>query len=156
MTNKSNGLKAANNLREFLEEEGWYPEEIDESTFHCRFKGHFAEFSVYARIRPELELLLCYSSSPLDDLSREQAVVGAELLTRANYGMRVGNFEFDYDDGEVRFKSSLDFQGVVLEPKLIKNTLYPCAYTMDRYLPALYAVIYDHKSALDALAMIEK
>ena len=30
-----------------------------------------------------------------------------EYLTRANYGLRVGNFEFDHADGEVRYQSCL-------------------------------------------------
>lgn len=30
-----------------------------------------------------------------------------EFLTRANYGLKVGNFEFDYSDGEVRYQSIL-------------------------------------------------
>ncbi len=39
------------------------------------------------------------------DASEYNMVV--EYLTRANYGLKVGNFEFDYDDGEVRFQSIL-------------------------------------------------
>ncbi len=30
-----------------------------------------------------------------------------EFLTRANYGLKVGKFEFDYRDGEVRYQSCL-------------------------------------------------
>src|SRR5215212_5325423 len=38
---------------------------------------------------------------------RREAV--ALLLTRANYGIYLGNFEMDLDDGEIRFKVSVDF-----------------------------------------------
>jgi len=30
-----------------------------------------------------------------------------EFITRANYGLKVGKFEFDYRDGEVRYQSCL-------------------------------------------------
>lgn len=30
-----------------------------------------------------------------------------EFITRANYGLKVGNFEFDYRDGEVRYQTCL-------------------------------------------------
>ena len=30
-----------------------------------------------------------------------------EFITRANYGLKVGKFEFDYRDGEVRFQAAL-------------------------------------------------
>ena len=59
----------------------------------------------------------------------------AELLTRANYGIRIGNFERDYSDGEIRDKSSLDFECQSLTPTLIRNSIYPAVQTMDYYLP---------------------
>lgn len=30
-----------------------------------------------------------------------------EFLTRANYGLRIGKFEFDYSDGEIRYQCCL-------------------------------------------------
>ena len=40
-------------------------------------------------------------------------------------------------DGEVRYKSSIDFEGAELTPSLIRNTIYPAVQTMDRYLPGI-------------------
>ena len=68
-----------------------------------------------------------------DDFSSDIAI--AELLTRANYGIRIGNFERDYSDGEIRDKSSLDFECQSLTPTLIRNSIYPAVQTMDYYLP---------------------
>lgn len=31
----------------------------------------------------------------------------AEFITRANYGLLLGNFELDYQDGEVRYKATI-------------------------------------------------
>ena len=31
----------------------------------------------------------------------------AEYITRANYGLKIGKFEMDYKDGEVRYQSAL-------------------------------------------------
>jgi hypothetical protein len=55
----------------------------------------------------------------------------------------------------VRYKSSLDFEGAVLTPELIRNAIYPAVQTTDRYLPGLMAVIYGGKSAAEAIAEIE-
>ena len=80
----------------------------------------------------------------------------AEYITRANYGLRIGNFELDFDDGEVRYKSSLDFESVELTPGLIRNTIYPAVQTMDRYLPGVLSVVFGGKSAEEAIAAIEE
>jgi hypothetical protein len=47
----------------------------------------------------------------------------AEFITRANYGVIIGNFELDYQDGTVRFKTSVDFEGLPLAPALIRNVV---------------------------------
>jgi hypothetical protein len=80
----------------------------------------------------------------------------AEFITRANYGLRIGNFELDFDDGEVRYKSSLDFEGLALTPELIRNTIYPAVQTIDRYLPGLMSVFYASKSPAEAIAEVEE
>jgi len=35
----------------------------------------------------------------------------AEFINRANYGIIIGNFEMDFADGEIRYKTSIDVQG---------------------------------------------
>jgi hypothetical protein len=70
--------------------------------------------------------------------------------------MRVGNFELDYEDGEVRFKTSLDVENVELSHDLVSNHVYANVWTMDRYLPALFGVIYGNISPKDAVDQIEE
>jgi hypothetical protein len=79
----------------------------------------------------------------------------AEFITRTNYGLRIGNFEMDFQDGEVRYKSSLDFEGSTLTPEWIQHAVYPAVQTMDRYLPALMKVIDGSLSPLEAVEEIE-
>jgi hypothetical protein len=79
----------------------------------------------------------------------------AEFLTRANYGLYIGNFELDYADGEIRYKSSIDFEGVPLSVELIRNTLYPALQLMDRYLPGLMKVAYAGMVPAEAINEIE-
>ena len=43
----------------------------------------------------------------------------AEFLTRTNYSMIIGNFELDFADGEIRYKTSIDVQGDFLRFELI-------------------------------------
>jgi len=88
-----------------------------------------------------------------DDFSWDFAI--AELLTRANYGIRIGNFEMAYSDGEIRDKSSFDFESQSLTPTLIRNSIYPAVHTMDYYLPGLMRVVFGGATPLEAIEEIE-
>ena len=69
---------------------------------------------------------------------RREAV--ALLLTRANYGIYLGNFEMDLDDGEIRFKASVDFGGLPPGPELLEPLVPAALKAMEHFLPAIEAV----------------
>lgn len=79
----------------------------------------------------------------------------AEYLTRANYGLVLGNFEMDFRDGEVRYKTSIDVEGAEIVPGLIRNLVYANVITMDRYLPGLLSVIYGNLTPHEAITQVE-
>jgi hypothetical protein len=150
-----NGLSAFDTLGRFLEEDGWYPQQLDDRyIYRMGFSGEHGQVACFAQIRPELEQLLFYVLAPVK-APEDRLDAVAEFLTRANYGLRIGNFEMDYNDGEVRYKSSLDFEGEPLSPRLIRNAIYPAVQTLDRYLPGLMQVIYGNRSAQEAIEEIE-
>lgn len=47
-----------------------------------------------------------FSTCPIN-ASEDAYPAVVEFITRANYGLKVGKFEFDYRDGEVRYQSCL-------------------------------------------------
>ncbi|MBN1660896.1 MAG: YbjN domain-containing protein [Anaerolineae bacterium] len=148
-------LTAFETLREFLEEDGWYPQQLtDAYAFRMGFSGTHGRTACFARIDMDLQIFQFYVVAPVAAPEPLHAAV-AEFVTRANYGLRIGNFEMDYRDGELRYKSTLDFEDNVLTPSLIRNAIYPAVQTMDRYLPGLMAVIYGGKAPADAIAEIE-
>ncbi len=79
----------------------------------------------------------------------------AEFLTRANYGLIIGNFELDFGDGEIRYKTSLDVEGDRLSQASIKQLVYTSVLTMDQYLPGIEAVIKYGMNAEAAIALVE-
>jgi hypothetical protein len=150
-----NGLWAFETLGQLLEDDGWYPQQLEEKTiYRVGFSGKNGQLNCFAQIRVDLEQFLFYAIAPVK-VPEEQRLAAAEFITRANYGLRIGNLEMDFNDGEIRYKSSLDFEGETLTPQLIKLAIYPAVQTLDRYLPGLMAVIYGGKSAAEAVAEIE-
>ncbi|MBN1679204.1 MAG: YbjN domain-containing protein [Anaerolineae bacterium] len=150
-----NILQAFITLGEFLAEDKWYPQRIDNQyAYRMHFAGKNGDFRCFTQIITNMEQLLFYaiSSARVPDEIRPAV---AEFITRANYGMRIGNFEMDFSDGEVRYKSSLDFEGETLTHQLIRNTIYPAVLSMDRYLPGLLSVIYGGRTPFEAIEEIE-
>ncbi|MGH2410076.1 MAG: YbjN domain-containing protein, partial [Chloroflexota bacterium] len=86
----------------------------------------------------------------------ERRLAMAEFLTRANYGLPIGNFELDFEDGEIRFKTSIDLEEVEPNPLLVKHVIYANVIMMDRYLPGIASVAEDKASPAAAIAEIEE
>jgi hypothetical protein len=151
----SNGLQAFTTLGQFLAEDGWHPQQIEgKLIYRMGFSGKNGQMTCYAQVREKLQQFLFYAVAPIKVPEKGRVAV-AEFIARANYGIRIGNFEIDFSDGEVRYKSSLDFEGATLSPALIKNAIYPAVQTMDRYQPSMMTVIYGGESAAEAIAEIE-
>lgn len=150
-----NGWQAFATLGQFLKDDNWYPQQLDEKTiYRVFFAGDNGELRCYAQIRIDLEQFIFYVIAPIKTPEEARNTVG-EYINHANYGLRIGNFEIDYSDGEVRYKSSLDFEHATLTSALIKNAIYPAVHTMDRYLPGMLSVIYGNKTPQEAINDIE-
>lgn len=150
-----NGLQAFELLTTYLDDNEWFPRRIEgKHAYSMSYSGKNGDFRCYAIIRVDLEEFLFYAVAPVK-VAEEVRNAVAEYITRANYGLRIGNFELDYSDGEVRYKSSLDFEGMALMPEFIRNTIYPAVHTMDRYLPGLLRVSYGGATPREAIEEIE-
>lgn len=151
----ANGLRGFEAVGQFLEADGWHPQHIsDNHVYRVYFAGVNGELACFGQVRVDLEQFLFYVVMPVR-APAERRLPMAEFITRANYGLRIGNFEMDFDDGEVRYKASLDFEGEALTDNFIRGVVYPAVQTMDRYLPGLLAVIYGGKTPEQAVAEIE-
>jgi len=105
--------------------------------------GHRSEvgdWEVFCRIRSPYSQIVIYSIHPYATPEHTRGTM-SELLTRANYGLVIGNFELDLEDGEVRFKTSLDFSGDRLSGALIAMLLQHNLEGFARYRPAVDAVM---------------
>jgi hypothetical protein len=150
-----NGLHAFDLLSSYLDDDEWFPRRIEgKYAFSMSYSGKNGDLRCYAIVRVDLEEFLFYAVAPVK-VPEEVRMAVAEYLTRANYGLRIGNFELDYSDGEVRYKSSIDFEGQSLTSDLIRNAIYPAVHTMDRYLPGLLRVSFGGATPHEAIEEAE-
>jgi hypothetical protein len=138
-------------LTAFLDVQKWSYTVMDgEEALHMRFLGQRDSFAFFAQAMTDRPVLLCYSVRD-DRVPADRRVPTAELLTRLNYPLVVGSFEMDLEDGEVRFRSSIDFEGAEPTEALIRNVVFPNVRTMELCLPAIQAVA-DEGAAPEAAA----
>ena len=79
----------------------------------------------------------------------------AETVVRANYGLQVGKFELDFDDGELRFQAAQILTEGTLGDGIIDRLMGTTMAMLDRYLPAFLSVIYGNESPQDAIVCVE-
>ena len=143
-------------VKAFFTADNWAYEEIKgRNIIKMRFSGENANWSCYAQVREEQERLMFYSTLETKAPEEKQLAL-AEYITRANFGLLIGNFEMDFSDGEIRFKTSVDLEDSILTRKFIQNLVYMNVLMMDKYLPGIMSVIYANMAPDQAIAQIEE
>ena len=98
-------------ILQFFHEDGWPLLEVDPGkTWQLTFKGTQGLWTCYAEIREEFFQFTFYSICPINVPEHKRAAV-AELLTRVNSRLQLGNFEMDFDSGDLRYRTSLSLDG---------------------------------------------
>ena len=127
---------------------------IDDETLMIRLQGNRATYDLLLVADDELEQVgsLCIFGTrvPID---RRHAM--AEMCTRANYGMRIGNFEMDFADGELRFRAGVDVEGGLLGAEMVHNLIGLSLSMNDRHHDAFMRVMFGDSDPQDALATID-
>ncbi len=140
----------------FFTEDDWSFTKLQgEPVLRMTFQGENGQWTCYAKAKEDQQQFIFYSICPIAAPEDKRQAI-AEFLTRANYGMTIGNFELDFTDGEIRYKTSIDVEGDRLTSALIKNLVYTNVMMMDEYLLGIKAVIETGVSPEEAIRAIEQ
>jgi hypothetical protein len=111
--------------------------------------GALGRWSFYAHVIEEKELILLYSICPMRAPEGRRHEL-SQFLTRTNYGLAVGNFELDFDDGEIRYKTVLQLHGTEVDATALRRLVRANGIAMETYLPRIGSVIAGTPAALEA------
>lgn len=151
----TNGLRAFDTLKTWLEEEGWAPQPVD------------GKFALWARYSSSEDLLTCYFqifvereqyvfyAVPTLKVPRERRNDVAEFIIRVNHGMRIGNFDMDFETGKLNFRSSVNFKDETLTAALIRGAIEPSIEAVDMYLPGIVNVTQGIQTPIVAINSID-
>jgi hypothetical protein len=139
----------------FFKENNWLFFQMEqEPALQMSFQGENGQWMCLVKVREEQEQLIFYSISPVK-VAENKRLVMAEFLSRANFGLSIGNFELNFADGQIRYKTSIAAKGNGVNSALIGQLIFANLLTMDEYLPGIMSIIYTELSAVEAIAQIE-
>jgi|1185.fasta_scaffold32485_2 hypothetical protein len=154
MTNEqppANGLRAVETMRAFLAgTKELTSQEVPFDggvAFHIQLEGPTPE--AIARVFADTERFVIQFVFE-DRVAPPRRFAVAELITRANFGLAVGNFELDLDSGLLRYKTGIDFSATPLTDLLIRNSLLSPMETIEDFAEAMFKVMDGEMEADEA------
>jgi hypothetical protein len=139
-------------VRQFLRDDGL---DFDEAgpVLRLAHAGENGRFVVFLRVDEPRQQLVCFAVCPLEASARLPEVY--ELLARIQQRVATVSFDVDPDSGVIRCRAGIDVEGDRLTPALVGNLVYGCAAGLDRYLPAITAVVVKKLDPRRALAAVD-
>ena len=138
----------------YFDAEGWtYRHLPGRQGIEAGVEGEHGRYVVVALVDgDEIFRILTFLDGRVPEARRREVT---EFVARANYGLLLGNFEFDVNDGELRYKSSIDLEDSTLSQAQFRNLLFGSLAALDRYLPHLQRVMQGTADPAAAVADAE-
>jgi hypothetical protein len=131
----------------FAENEWPYSEVKGVPVLLSELSGPLGSWKLYAQAVEAQSLILMYSICPLR-VPDERRLEMSYFLGLVNHGLAAGNFELDFADGEIRYKTVLHVQGDELDGLAVKRIVRANGLAMETYLPGIGAVITGMSAAV--------
>lgn len=146
-------------VNRFLTEDDW-KYEFDDENGRFRFNLNIGTKlgSVQYTIQINNGGFTVYCTAPIhaDSEDRKQMGAIARFLHGANYGLRYGNFEFDFRDGEIRYKVAQLCGKSDPDTNIVKRCILVPAAMFERYSPGFLGIIFADQDPEDALRKCEE
>ena len=159
MKNRTYSKSVANAVNNFLTEDDWHFSFDDQRglfKFDLSLKGRIKKVSYIVDVKDDEYVVYAISPLGADEDDEKMMASMAEFICRANYGLKNGNFELDMRDGEIRYKSFVDCEGITPTMEMVRNSIHCPAAMFDRYGAGIVDIIFGNSTAKDAIAKCEK
>ena len=139
----------------FLEEHEWkyeYNEEHQVFITGVGLKNYVS--SVQYAISIKDSHVINYAVLPINAKKHFKRLV--EFLCRANFGLVFGNFEFDYRDGEIRYKLEMSSDAILADDMNIGLLIFRPAMMVEKYIKGIVQVMTGAMKAPEAIELCEQ
>ncbi|MZQ86919.1 hypothetical protein GQF01_32895 [Paenibacillus sp. 5J-6] len=113
---------------------------VDETIARLTFSGEHGDWIVLVRTDEEKQICIVFSIYP-EAVPEEQQTEMAKFLFEENYDLVIGNFEMDANDGELRYRTSIDVENDRLTMELFNQLFTTNVVIMDHYFHVIDDII---------------
>jgi hypothetical protein len=117
--------------------------------------GEVATYDIGMFVSHDDQLFQVYVTLPVAVADPKMRPLVTEFATRANNQLAIGKFDFEIEEGKLRFHASHAFWPGVLEDETIDRLMGSVISTVDRYFPALMRVMFGGITPTDAVYLSE-
>jgi hypothetical protein len=139
---------------EFLDDRGW-PVDADGSMIRTLVRTDDQTFACAVIVVEEVGQLIVYSVHP-DTVPPDRRDAVAELATRSNAQLTVGNLEVELDAGQVRFRTGLAVGQSPATSEMVERVIFDNAASAIAYFPLVTAVVEGSISPVEAVASLRQ
>ncbi len=125
--------KAIEVIKSYLTKNDWnyeFDEEKKRFSMGINMNNVLGNVKIYISVESSSYNVYAVLNSNAEEECRDKV---GEFLHRANYGMKNGNFEMDYRDGEIRYKSFVNFKNIVVSEEIVEDSILVGIAMMNRY-----------------------
>ena len=148
----------ANAVRDFLDNDDWHYSFDNENglfRFGVTLPGKMRNLQYVVDINERDYNVYAMSPVSADQEEPETMRQMAEFVCRANYGLRDGNFELDFRDGDLRYKCYMNCNGSMPSREMVETTIKCPATMFERYSKGILQILFNDMSAADAIDLCE-
>ena len=133
-------------IKQFFEDHKWKYEFVEENnvfTSNINMNSIIGVLRIYIFVKETDYRVYTVLNSNAEETAYTRV---AEYLHRVNYGTQEGNFEFDYQDGEIRYKTYVNFDDVTLSPGVIEDSILIPLFMFEKYGKNLFRAMLGNEN----------
>jgi hypothetical protein len=143
-------------VMDFCEESGIkFRAEPDVKGVFFSMRGQMAIYDVALLVTHDDQVFQIYITIPIATTEERLRPLVAEFVTRANHRIVVGHFDFDMDEGRLRYHIGHPFGEKGLDEETVGRLFATAMETADRYFPALMRALVGGETPADAIYLAE-
>lgn len=142
-------------IKDFFTQEAWnYTYSEGQSVFITDIdtSGVLGKLHIVIRVKESFYTVHCILNNHAE---KNNIALVAEYLHRANYGLNNGNFEFDYEDGQILYKTFVNFKDSDISPTIVKDSIYLPIVMYNRYGKNLLKIMTGSGNPKQLIAEVE-
>ncbi len=132
-----------------------FDEELGSFSFNMHLNAQLSSINIIIRVGENDFSAMALCPVRPDTADKELMARMAEFVCRANFGLKNGCFEFDFSDGELRYRCYIPCGDTVPSQDVIHRIVGTPALMIRRYAPGIIGVLYNGMDPADMVKACE-